>query len=165
MTTVAACVTVSVTIGTTRDAAGRAGQTFRASAAIGYGLGCGTTQIKRILARFCGFEARSSGQNITAWYNRSERFSRPPPSTTRPSLRVEMSPQIARVLENKETSRACVTGSVTIGTIRDEAGPRDRNIVASTRPRGLCHADLFIGSERHRPVNRGDASEGCGGCR
>ena len=39
VTTVAACVTVSVTIGTTRDAAGRAGQTFRASAAIGYRVG------------------------------------------------------------------------------------------------------------------------------
>ena len=47
------------------------------------------------------------------------RFSRPPPSTTRPSLRSEMSPEIARLQSHETTGPACVTRSVTIATMRD----------------------------------------------
>ena len=63
-------------------------------------------------------------------------FSRPPPSTTRPSLRVEMSPDFRRLDRDQHIRRACVTGSVTIGTQRDDTGPRDWTIVSLTHQRG-----------------------------
>jgi hypothetical protein len=49
-------------------------------------------------------------------------FSRPPPSTTRPSLRVENSARIcAFPISRARNSAACVTASVTFGTTRHTA--------------------------------------------
>src|SRR3954462_10275637 len=57
-------------------------------------------------------------------------FSRPPPSTTRPSLRVEISPESARLLADQGVGRPRVTRSVTIGRTPDDTPQR---IVAARR--------------------------------
>ena len=49
-------------------------------------------------------------------------FSRPPPSTTRPSLRIEIWPEFARLCKTQTKHRARVTASVTIATARDATG-------------------------------------------
>ena len=43
-------------------------------------------------------------------------FSRPPPSTTRPSLRIELSPAFARFPVGQHMDRPCVTGRVTVAS-------------------------------------------------
>ena len=65
--------------------------------------------------------------------NRFRRLSRPPPSTTRPSLRVEISPQSARLLRNRSARRPCVTACVTNGTTRDDTGHNRTNFAAQSR--------------------------------
>ena len=49
-------------------------------------------------------------------------LSRPPPSTTRPSLRVEIWPEFPRLHSNETRRPASVTESVTIATARDATG-------------------------------------------
>src|ERR1051325_7617169 len=51
-------------------------------------------------------------------------FSRPPPSTTRPSLRVEISPEFAHSRRLRQNSGPCVTESVPFATTRHAAGHR-----------------------------------------
>ena len=70
-------------------------------------------------------------------------FSRPPPSTTRPSLRVDIRPEFAHFPGARSPHLRCVTASVTIGTLRDDTGPRDRTIVARTRLRALDERPEF----------------------
>ena len=99
----APCVTVSVTIGSGRD-----GQD-----------GTGHDRIIEPYLALCADFTRK----IASSRNLPMRFSRPPPSTTRPSLRVEIRPEFARVKRIEAESPVSVTASVTIGTAGDDTGP------------------------------------------
>ena len=51
-------------------------------------------------------------------------FSRPPPSTTRPSLRVGIAPESDRLVHGRRSRPPCVTTSVTNRTTRDDTRQR-----------------------------------------
>ena len=73
------------------------------------------------------YPARRAGfrRKIDDLKNCGVRVSRPPPSTTRPSLRIEIAPESADLLARPLGTAGCVAASVTIGTVRDDTGPRD----------------------------------------
>ena len=69
-------------------------------------------------------------------------FSRPPPSTTRPSLRVEIGPEFARLPDRRRTNRLCVTRSVTVTEIRRR--PKQFDLAID----GSVSVDKLIGMPR-----------------
>jgi hypothetical protein len=56
-------------------------------------------------------------------------FSRPPPSTTRPSLRGEIRPDFLRNVWKHPNSRPCVTVGVTHRSSRDASGHTQRPLL------------------------------------
>src|SRR3954451_5811867 len=72
-------------------------------------------------------------------------FSRPPPSTTRPSLRIEITPESARLFGDQGVGRPRVTRSVTIGRTPDDTPQR---IVAARRSVVLAFRKQPKGSKR-----------------
>ena len=89
------CVTNSVAVGTPRDGQDATGR---------------NSIIEPYLAPRADFTKEFANST-----KRSIRFSRPPPSTTRPSLRVEISPEFTRVARIVTASPVSVTASVTMG--------------------------------------------------
>ena len=70
--------------------------------------------IIRYLAANVEFARKIQKERTGRW-----RFSRPPPSTTRPSLRVEFAPEFERLSKTEPRARLCVTGCLTVVTVRD----------------------------------------------
>jgi hypothetical protein len=93
------CVTGSVAVGTPRD-------------------GQDTPGRESVNAPYLAQRADFTG-NFANLAKRPIRLSRPPPSTTRPSLRVEIAPEFARLVHRRRRQQPCVTGSVTVERHRD----------------------------------------------
>ena len=83
---------------------------------IGYQRELGIGWVVQVMATICGLHVVGPREYNRLGITDRDLFSRPPPSTTRPSLRVEIWPEFARVKRIEAESSVSVTASITIGT-------------------------------------------------
>src|SRR5678815_5013520 len=76
-------------------------------------------------------------------------FSRPPPSTTRPSLRIEIRPEFVGIPLGLLKNKPCVTGSVTAARIYRHSTPRPSRKCQC--PKTFCRLLLSLA---HCPTER-----------